>query len=69
MWWVYNPKENAGDREDAKKISKMKRDDREKLITFDIRYSDVEEAIKTYQSTVDNKKYLYLLKYSLQLIS
>jgi len=67
LWWVFTVK-SVSKIPEAKKISEMDRDEREKLVTFDIRYSDIEEAIRTYPSTVDNKKYLNLLKYSHQLL-
>ena len=38
---------------------------RAKLLNFDIRKSDFEEAMKTIKSTVDNQQYLALMKYGI----
>lgn len=50
------------------KISELKNDVEAKkiVVNFDIRQSDVEEALKNLSSTVDNIKYVELLKYSRQ---
>ena len=41
-------------------------EERKKVLNFDLRKSDIEYALKAYASTVDNHRYLRLLKYSKQ---
>lgn len=67
-WWVFNP-EATSETRGAIKISEMDSDDKEKLLNFDIRFTDIEAAMHSYPSTIENDKYLYLLKYNLQLVS
>jgi hypothetical protein len=57
--------------EDAKPDKRMKVEmvpmpEKKSIITFDIRRSDVEQAMKALPSTVDNEKYAELLQYAKQ---
>lgn len=68
-YYVYDPDYDSSSRDDGIKIEELDKNDRERLLTFDIRYSDVLVAMGSYPSTIDNEKYLYLLKYSKQLVA
>ena len=62
-WWIHTPYEEV---EGATAILDLEKpEDRRKVLNFDIRRSDVERAMKSYASTVDNHRYVEVLKHSL----
>jgi SpoVK/Ycf46/Vps4 family AAA+-type ATPase len=68
-FYVFDPDLQEQDGNDTVKISEITdKNIKERLLNFDIRLADVLSAMESYPSTIDNEKYLYLLKYSKQLI-
>lgn len=61
-YWISTPYEVEGSRYITDLTSP---DDRKRVVNFDIRRSDVERALKNYASTVDNHRYVEVLKHSL----
>lgn len=65
-YWFAVREDQLKEGEEPTPIDDVPVNERDLVINFDIRQSDVEQAMKNLPSTVDNVKYLELLKYAKQ---